>query len=157
MAHRRGQPGLLPGKSGAGDGGRSWGGNSHLDVSVDTTASGRMSVASVMLDPAKVKALREIKALRDEGIFTEEEFREQKALLLGAPTAQPADVQRPLSSLTESSCTGQDRNTGPSRGSTEYFQAPHAPRPGDKMVPFCSDADWCGFSAGWRAATVYSR
>jgi hypothetical protein len=36
----------------------------------------------VLVNPAMVQALRELKALWDEGVFTEEEFTIQKKLIL---------------------------------------------------------------------------
>jgi len=55
-----------------------------------------LELAPMALDPELIKQLRELKALVDEGLLTEDEFAAKKVQLLGLPAAPGAVVGMPI-------------------------------------------------------------
>ena len=64
--------------------------NGQLDSTFASVANSHATAVSAIMDSSVVHALREAKALFDEGILTHEEFTAQKRIILG----QPAPVQQ---------------------------------------------------------------
>jgi len=78
-------------------GGRRIGGGQDLDNSfetqADTVVTKFSSVSAAVMDPAVIRALREAKALLDDGVLTEDEFKHQKRIILEGG-ANPYGIQQ---------------------------------------------------------------
>ena len=85
-------------QTGGGGHQRARGAAQDLDTSFETQADTIVTKVSTMsaavMDPAVIRALREAKALLDDGVLTEDEFKHQKRIILQGG-ANPFGIQQP--------------------------------------------------------------
>ena len=67
--------------------------DNSFETQADTVVTKFSSVSAAVMDPAVIRALREAKALLDDGVLTEEEFKHQKRIILEGG-ANPYGVQQ---------------------------------------------------------------